>query len=486
MKFLTRIAAPAFALAAAFCSSNLGAISTATDFYKDDFDGLAKIGVIRALVVYDGVNYFFVDGRQDGLAVALMSKFKKYVNEEFFSRQRLKVDVQFVPVREDQVFEKLIRGEGDIAANFIIPTEKRSDVLISYTQPLLTDISEYLVTGINGTQLTSLRQLSGRTVYIRKSSRSYDTFKAFNLAFETLGWQKINIVLADEAQQDAELVERVQSGEVPAVVINSAQAKLWEHLFPSVQIHTEFPLSSGETINWAVRTSNPRLLDVLNRFISQNSDKTQNGKRLISAYLRPLSNSAGQLGKKKNAQTLGLSWEQFQTLRGVFQKYGKEYVLDWRMLMCQAYKESTFKQSAVSRAGAVGILQVSPKMAMGFLIKSRDELDTVDGNVRVGTMYMRYILDHYFNDFGLSVIDKMSFALAGYNAGPGRIAHMRKTAAKMGLDGDKWFGNVELVAAEKGLDEPVKYVSEIMKCHQAYAESEKATSGKKKGSAKKP
>ena len=60
------------------------------------------------------------------------------------------------------------------------------------------------------------------------------------------------------------------------------------------------------------------------------------------------------------------------------------------------------------------------------------------------------------------------FTFASYNAGPGKISQLRKAAAKRGLDPNRWFNNVEVVAAEKVGRETVQYVSNIYKYYLAY------------------
>ena len=57
---------------------------------------------------------------------------------------------------------------------------------------------------------------------------------------------------------------------------------------------------------------------------------------------------------------------------------------------------------------------------------------------------------------------------ASYNAGPNRIASLRKQAAREGLDPNEWFGNVELVVAKDIGQETVQYVSNIYKYYVAY------------------
>ena len=85
-----------------------------------------------------------------------------------------------------------------------------------------------------------------------------------------------------------------------------------------------------------------------------------------------------------------------------------------------------------------------------------------------GSKYMRYMIEQYYGKEPMTKLDKALFSFASYNAGPGRIAQLRKEAAKRGLDPNVWFHNVEYVAAEKIGAETVTYVSNIYKYYIAY------------------
>ena len=64
--------------------------------------------------------------------------------------------------------------------------------------------------------------------------------------------------------------------------------------------------------------------------------------------------------------------------------------------------------------------------------------------------------------------DKMLFSLAAYNAGPTKIKRLRVQAAQRELDPNKWFDNVEYVAADVIGRETVDYVRNILKYYVAY------------------
>jgi membrane-bound lytic murein transglycosylase MltF len=65
-------------------------------------------------------------------------------------------------------------------------------------------------------------------------------------------------------------------------------------------------------------------------------------------------------------------------------------------------------------------------------------------------------------------INRGLFAFASYNAGPARIAGLRRKAKQRGLDPNKWFGNVEMIAAREIGQETVGYVANIYKYYVSY------------------
>lgn len=92
----------------------------------------------------------------------------------------------------------------------------------------------------------------------------------------------------------------------------------------------------------------------------------------------------------------------------------------------------------------------------------------LEPNIHAGVKYIRHMIDHYYKDAPMDNLNKTLFAFASYNAGPGRVRGLRKTAEKLGLDPNVWFNNIELVAAQKIGSETVTYVSNIFKYYVAY------------------
>jgi soluble lytic murein transglycosylase-like protein len=111
------------------------------------------------------------------------------------------------------------------------------------------------------------------------------------------------------------------------------------------------------------------------------------------AFPRQARNFAGNI---KNRQIYG----------SAIQKVAMKYRLPHQLIHAVVTAESAYNPTAVSRAGAVGLMQLMPDTAKRYrVLNPRDPLDNLHG----GTRYLRDLLIMFDNDLRL--------ALAAYNAG---------------------------------------------------------------------
>jgi soluble lytic murein transglycosylase-like protein len=83
--------------------------------------------------------------------------------------------------------------------------------------------------------------------------------------------------------------------------------------------------------------------------------------------------------------------------------------LDPNLIKAVIQAESNFDPYAVSRAGAVGLMQLMPQTAARYGVKDRQ--DPIE-NLRGGAEYLRDLIDEFKN---------LRLALAAYNAGEGAV-----------------------------------------------------------------
>jgi membrane-bound lytic murein transglycosylase MltF len=112
-------------------------------------------------------------------------------------------------------------------------------------------------------------------------------------------------------------------------------------------------------------------------------------------------------------------------------------------------------------------MQVKPSTAAAPPISIPD-IGTAENNIHAGVKLLNSIATEYFSDPKIDPMNRLLLTFAAYNAGPNRIADLRKEAPAQGLDPNKWFGNVELLVSQKVGQTTVQYVSNIYKYYVAY------------------
>ena len=121
------------------------------------------------------------------------------------------------------------------------------------------------------------------------------------------------------------------------------------------------------------------------------------------------------------------------TLRGTNQDLvtaaAAKYGVPADIALSVARTESGFSQSAVSPAGAIGIMQLMPATAAGLGVNPHDASQNVDGGVRY--------LSQLYQQFG-----DWSDAVMAYNAGPRRVSNWLQGLASLPAETVAYVGQV--------------------------------------------
>jgi membrane-bound lytic murein transglycosylase MltF len=430
--------------------------------WKGDLDGMIQRGVIRVLTAYSKTFYFVDKGVQrgatyDGFRVFEEDLNKKLAKQKKLKQKHLKVKVVFIPVARGDLLQALVDGKGDIAAANLTITADRQKV-VDFSVPVYRNVSEVVVSGPGARTVKSVEDLSGKEVFVRKSSSYYESLMALNQRLAAQKKPGVIIKPAPEELEDEDLIEMVNAGLIPLIVMDKHKADFWKQVFPKVTVHDSVAVRSGGAIAWSMRKGSPQLKAALDDFVTRNAAGTAVGNTILKRYLKSaqyVKDAASEAERKK-----------FLALIDYFKKYGDKYDVDWLLMAAQGYQESQLNQNAKSHVGAIGVMQVMP--ATGKELNVGD-IRKVDPNIHAGVKYMRWMIDNYYGKEPMTNLDKALFAFASYNAGAGRISQLRREAAKRGLDPNVWFHNVEYVVAEKIGAETVTYVSNIYKYYIAYS-----------------
>jgi soluble lytic murein transglycosylase len=106
----------------------------------------------------------------------------------------------------------------------------------------------------------------------------------------------------------------------------------------------------------------------------------------------------------------------------IIRGHARNYHLDPALVASVVYAESKFRAGTVSKAGAVGLMQLLPATAEGIAERTGGSkfttADLVDPeiNVRYGCWYLRHLLNKYRGH-----PDSLELALAAYNAGQANV-----------------------------------------------------------------
>jgi membrane-bound lytic murein transglycosylase MltF len=323
-------------------------------------------------------------------------------------------------------------------------TPERSE-RVDFAEPILTAVAEIVVLGPAAPPIENFDDLAKTVVHVRRSSSYYEHL-ALNARRLTEGVMPVAVVEADENLEDGDLIELVDVGVIPAVIVDSHTANLWAKIFERVTLRPDLVVNEEGQIAWAMRKESPQLMAAVNGFMDQARKGTALGNTLFKRYLVDADRVRNALAPGEDAR--------FVETIGFIRSHAATYDFDSVLIAAQGYQESHLDQTKRSPAGAIGIMQILPTTARDPNVGIPD-IHIAERNIEAGVKYLGFLRDRYFSDPLISPLDRTLFSFAAYNAGPGNIANARKRAAKMGLDPAVWFNSVELAAARVISREPV-------------------------------
>lgn len=425
--------------------------------HTGDLDEIVARRQVRVLTVVNRTQFFFDGPNQRGPVAEGIVQFERWLNEKLKTPKNLRIHAIVVPVRRDQLIPALLEGRGDyVAAAMTVTPERQKQVLFADDG---IEVDEIVVLGKGAAPLATLEDLSGRVVHVRRSSSYHESLVALNARLVAAGRKPLVIEPVDEQLEDEDVLEMMNVGLIPATVVDDYKARLWKDVLPDIQVLADLKVRSGGRLAQAVRKQSPQLAAVLSEFNRTHAKGTLWGNTILKRYFSNadlIRNPSGEEDRRRLAE-----------LAGLFRKYGDRYSMDWLLMAAQAYQESRLDHGARSRVGAIGIMQLMPATAKDPNVNVGD-VRVLENNIHAGVKYMRFVIDQYYKDEPMTRLDKGLFALASYNAGPARVAKLRREAAAAGLDPNVWFQNVEIVAARRIGAETVTYARNIYKYYLTY------------------
>src|SRR5882724_5652762 len=403
-----------------------------------DLADIKQRGALTVVAPYNSTTYFIYRGEPLGYEYELLQSFAK--------AQRL--ELKMVVVADSKsLFSILNSGEGDIAANRIVPTpDNETDVSFTRalyrTEPVLVQQDEPPAKAGKGTEkalaagpadqlpeidiqarlITRPAQLSGKTVTLPEQSPYNRTL--IELGDENSG--EIHVVEMG-AVQDEELAQKVARGEVQFTVMQKNLADLKEAEFKNLKVRPI--ISKSHSVAWAVRKNSPELMKALNSWI----EEKQNGALFDRLYQKYFVDRRNYLERVESG-FLTSKTGKLCAYDDLLKQHASELSWDWRLLASQAFQESRFKPEAHSWAGAAGLLQLMPRTAREYGVKnSLDPADNVQGAVK----FLKW-LNNFWSERVSNDAERLKFVLASYNCGAGHVRDAQRLAEKYGGNPQVW------------------------------------------------
>jgi soluble lytic murein transglycosylase-like protein len=158
-------------------------------------------------------------------------------------------------------------------------------------------------------------------------------------------------------------------------------------------------------------------------------------------------------------------------IRPLVAQYARQYRLPPELILAVIEQESSFNPQAQSHRNAVGLMQLVPDEAGREAYRYTErrtgtptlqELQDPKTNIRLGSAYLRLLLDRHFDDIE-SEDARVAVALAAYNWGPTR---MRKALERHGLPDS--VDEIEALLEKHAPAETRDYVRKITQRMEAF------------------
>ena len=240
--------------------------------FTGDFDAMVKRRAIRMAVTFNRTHYFIDRGEERGLTFESLKLFESELNADL-KTGNFKVHVVIVPMSRDQLYHALAIGKVDMVAAMVTVTPER-EKLVAFSEPTRTNVSEVVVTGPGAPPITTVDDLAGQEVFVRKGSIYDESLVSLNAQLKARGKPPVVITVAPDVLEDDDVLEMVNAGLVPITVVDDYLAEFWSKVFTNITVHKDVTVRSGGTLAVAFRRENPKLRTVVNTWIRSTARAT--------------------------------------------------------------------------------------------------------------------------------------------------------------------------------------------------------------------
>lgn len=394
-----------------------------------DLDSLLIRKRIVVMTKNSSTSYYIYKGQPMGFEYDVL---KAYANS-----QGLELEIRVVDDMS-RMYEMLDSGEGDlIAANFTVTRERTERV--SFTDPIFYTRQVLIQNRPKGWQnlsqdeldehlLTEIFELAGKKVHVNPNTSFYT--RLYNLS-EEMG-AMIHVQAVQPEMDTESLIRQVALDSIKYTVADENVAKLNQTYYPDLYI--DLAISLPQKIAWATRSNATNLINSINDWMESKA-----GSDAYKHAYRKYFNSTRSQIKRVGHERSSLNGNLISPYDQLIQQEAERSDFDWRLIAALIYVESNFNPSAVSWAGAFGLMQLMPNTAAQYGV---DSSANEQENIMAGLALLNDLRDLWEAKV-LDPEERIKFIIASYNVGVGHILDARQIARDLRLDPDIWTDNVE-------------------------------------------
>ncbi len=416
-----------------------------------DKDGILTRGTLRVAVDNNSSSFYIYRGRRMGYEYELLLDLGK----------ELGVQVEFVVASDiDEAFTKLEEGRVDLIAMNVQQNAERESFVI-FTEAI-GSMSTVLV---GREKLTSWDTLGMDTVVVRKGAVYKSQLEQIKDSLS------LDFTILEVQDHEETLLDRVYEQELRWTVAEKNVAQTNATYYDELQLGLE--VSKEEPVTWALRSTSPNLLQAVNSWLVEKKKVF-----IPRTYARYFLNSKNQYERTTNAYS-SLGGNRISVYDEIIQAQAQSLGWDWRLLAALVYKESRFDTTALSYAGAQGLLQLMPVTVERFGVTNpNDPVESLKGGVK----YLQY-LDKFWMERVPETNERIKFILASYTIGQGHVDDAWRLTLKYRKNTQSWqevSNFLNLKSDPKYYRDPVvksgyakghiavKYVRDVLALFQSY------------------
>lgn len=372
---------------------------------------------LRVATLYSPEAYFIYKGQEMGYDYELVTALA--VDKEITLKMEIAPSLSRAVEMLDSGLVDLIAYEVPVTAEYkdkVVPCGPETVTTQVLVQPKKNDVE----------LITDVTDLVGKDVYVEADSK-YEA-RIRNLNQEVGGGINIHTVNRDTMITE-DLIAMVSEGSIPLTVVDSDIARINKTYYNDLDI--TLPLSFEQRSGWAVAPDKAWLGDSIDAWL--NSDKPrQEQAMLLKRYF--------EMSKNEPGGRYNFDGSKVTPFDHLFKEYAENYNWDWKLLASQAYVESKFDSTAVSWAGARGLMQIMPRTAKGY---GQTAKSVMKNDIAIETaLKLLRDLDKQLSDKVPDEKERKKFVIAAYNSGLAHVYDAINLAKKYGLNPQKWDNNV--------------------------------------------